>query len=85
MILSYVKDMEPQSIGENKEQGVGAIVRVLLKEEQMGLFHSHNVLCKRVFPGDVVDDVKEVAMRKTSKCEVDRDKKDLLCNCYNMQ
>ena len=39
----------------------------------MGLCHSHNVLCECVFAGDV----KEVAMRKISKYEVDRDEKGL--------
>lgn len=33
------------------------------------------MFCVSVFVGDVADGVKEVAMRKTSKCEVDKDKK----------
>ena len=77
MILSYMKGMEQHLVGENKEQSVGAITRELLKEEHMGLCHSHNVLCKCVFVGDVADGVKEVAMRKSSKCEVDKDERGL--------
>ena len=41
----------------------------------MGLCHSHNASCKCVLVGNVADDVEAMAMRKTSKCEVDKDNK----------
>ena len=62
-------------VGGNKDQSVGATSRALLKEENMGFCHFDDVLCDSVFVGDVADGVKEVAMRKTSKCKVDRDEK----------
>ena len=43
----------------------------------MGLCHPHNVSCECVLVGNATNDLKNVVMMKTSKCEVDNDKKYL--------
>ena len=64
MIWSYVKGVEKQLVGENKEQNITFTIRVLLKEEQIGLCHSHSALCKCVFASNVVDGMEDVVVWK---------------------
>jgi len=48
----------------NMEKNTSVTMKTLLNEEQVGLCHSHNVLCKFVFEGNAIDNV---AMQKNVK------------------
>ena len=57
MIFSYVKGVEQQEdmqqlVEENKEQNMGATIKAHLKENHMGVCHSHNALCGCMFTSD---------------------------------
>ena len=57
---------------------MGVVATTLLKEEQMGVCHSHNVLCGCIFVGNTTYGVQYVALRETSKGRVDKERGVLL-------
>jgi len=54
-----------------EEQRIGATKTSLLKEENMGVFHSHNVLCVVIFARNAIEKGKEVAMKRIDIKRVD--------------